>query len=154
MRHLVIIGAIGIGFISINSYHHGVRTCQSQAAKTQQKLIKEKEKKERENASALQAIEQQNADNRQRHSDTVAHIISEHASELREHESRAAKYRDLSEARAAELAELTARYDRIIVDGRNVAARCKAGIEYRDRAINVLVSRIKADIELIGSKAH
>lgn len=135
-----------------NGYKMGVNKCQSQAAKIQLKLTQEKEQKERENASRIREINEQNADNQQRYSDTVAHIISNHASELQAHTARAARYRDLSEIRAAELAGLAERYDRIIVDGRSVAARCKAGIEYRDSAINMLVSRIKADINLVGEK--
>ena len=149
---LVTIATAILTFVGTSAYYKGVRDCQTTAQKTQQKLIKDKEKKEKENASTISEIESAGRDASERYSNVIASIVSSHASELQSSEARADRYRDLSETRAAELATLAERYDRIIVDGRAVAERCKAGIEYRDAAINVLVSRIKADIQLIGTK--
>ena len=120
-----------------------------QTAKIQE-LKDELHKKEMNYAGEIGAIIQEQRDSAERYSNIIANIISNNAGELQQSSKRAANYRALSEARAAEIAELAGRYDKLITEAISLAEQCAAGIEQRQRAINLLEQRIQSDIRLIN----
>lgn len=105
---------------------------------------------EREYTREIAEIRYKMADDKQRYSAVIATITNNHATELQQHAARTEQYDNLPEARTAKLRELAKRYDRVIADGREMAARCSAGIEARERAITELINRINRDVRLVN----
>lgn len=82
----------------------------------------------------------------------IAAIAGQHAGELRKSQARIDEYRRLSEAGSGECRELSAiaeRYDRVITDGRGLAARVGASIGREISAIDSLLEIIKNDREIV-----
>lgn len=135
------------------SYHRGKMEMGKVVEAQYTKIIElssKLKKREKDYAREIATIEQKQRDASEHYANTLASIAGEHVDELRKSDARGESYRRLSEARAAELAKIAEQYDRIIVDGINVAKQCRAGIEERDRAISLLVERIQSDIRIIN----
>lgn len=81
----------------------------------------------------------------------IASITSDADDRVRESETRASKYRAMSEASAAEqkrLAEYATRLDQALTEGRQLVKELRATLAERERTIHNLSNQIQADRKL------
>lgn len=90
---------------------------------------------------------------RNKHENIVNDLRDEYSSRVRDLEKRASRYRSMSEAGAAQcgnLADITARFDRSLEEGRQLVVEFRSRLELREEQLRIIGNQLKADRHLLG----
>lgn len=139
--------------VSHDSYKKGYAECDKKFSaykQTQLELVHELETKyyeqEKEYQTKTQDLVQQVAESKEKYTQQLMSVERSYANRLLESEQRANLYKQMSSSSSSSkvnLADYTAKLDRVIVEGRQLVAELKATIELRDEQLKQCGEQLK-----------